>query len=62
MSHDQVEMKYYGETLFSWCGNSAYGEILDRQTNVVLSKDLVSIEVESLNAHPELKDVLLLLR
>jgi len=61
MAHDQVEMKYYGETLFSWCGNSAYGEILDRQTNVVLSKDLVSIEVQSLNAHPELKDVLLLL-
>ena len=61
MAHDQVEMKYYGETLFSWCGNSAYGEIIDRQTNVVLSKDLVSIEVQSLNAHPELKDVLLLL-
>lgn len=59
--HPQDEMKHYGETLFSWCGNSAYGQILDRQTNVKLSKDLVSIEVQSLNSHPELKDVLLLL-
>jgi len=59
--HEQVEIQHYAETLFSWSGDSAYGQILDRQTNVKLSKDLVAIEVQSLNAHPELKDVLLLL-
>lgn len=60
-NHELLDMRAYAETLFSWCGNSAYGEVLDRPTNVVLSKDLVSIEVQALSSHPELKDVILLL-
>ncbi|MCB9092876.1 MAG: TraC family protein [Halobacteriovoraceae bacterium] len=59
--HEVSEMKKYAEVLYSWTGSTAYGKLLDGQSNVKLSKDLVTIEVQSLNAHSELKDVLLLL-
>ena len=54
-------MNKYGEILYSWTGDTAYGRILDRRSTITLKKDLTSIEVQSLNDHPELKDVMLLL-
>ena len=59
--HEDPQMKSYSRILYSWTGDSAYGKLLDRPTNVTLEKDLVGIEVQSLSAHPELKDVMLLL-
>ena len=55
------EMKKCAQILFSWCGNTAYGKMLDGETTINLSKDLVTIEVQGLTNHPELKDILLLL-
>lgn len=60
-NHEDVEMQKYGQILFSWCGDTAYGKMLDGQSNVDLSKDLITIEVKELESHPELKDVFLLL-
>ena len=59
--HDVLEMRNFSEILYSWTSETAYGKLLDGKTNVKLSKDLVTIEVQSLNAHSELKDVILLL-
>ena len=59
--HTDTQMRKFGEVLYSWTGNSAYGQMLDGQTNVELSKDLVSIEVQQLSNYSDLKDVLLLL-
>ena len=59
--HTDKQMRRFGEILYSWTGNSAYGQMLDGQTNVELSKDLVSIEVQQLSNYSDLKDVLLLL-
>ena len=59
--HEDSQMKKFGEILYSWTGSSAYGQMLDGQTNVKLSKDLVSIEVQNLSNYSDLKDVLLLL-
>ncbi|MEZ4743992.1 MAG: TraC family protein [Bdellovibrionota bacterium] len=59
--HPDPQLKHFAEILFSWTGSSAYGKILDGQTNVKLSKDLVSIEVQHLSNYSDLKDVLLLL-
>ncbi|MBY0315638.1 MAG: ATP-binding protein [Bdellovibrionales bacterium] len=55
------ELKKYSDILFSWTGETAYGKILDRESNITLKKDITSIEMQSLNKHPELKDALLLL-
>ena len=60
-NHKDSQMRRFGEILYSWTGSSAYGQMLDGRTNVKLSKDLVSIEVQHLSSYPDLKDVLLLL-
>ncbi len=60
-THKDEQMRKFGEILYSWTGSSAYGQMLDGQTNVKLSKDLVSIEVQHLSNYSDLKDVLLLL-
>jgi conjugal transfer ATP-binding protein TraC len=60
-NHKDEQMRKFGEILYSWTGSSAYGQMLDGQTNVKLSKDLVSIEVQHLSNYSDLKDVLLLL-
>ncbi len=59
--HPVSEMKKYADILYSWTGDTAYGRMLDGETNVKLSKDLVSIEVKGLENYRELKDILLLL-
>ena len=59
--HEDKQLRKFGDVLYSWTGASAYGQLLDGQTNVELSKDLVSIEVQQLSNYADLKDVLLLL-
>ncbi len=59
--HENEKMRHFSKVLFSWSGNSAYGRLLDGQSNVKITKDIVSIEVQSLNANEDLKDVILLL-
>ena len=51
----------YADILNSWTGQTAFGQILDRESNIDLSKDLVTIEVQSLNDYSELKNVIMLL-
>lgn len=60
-NHSVLEMKRYAQILFSWTGNTAYGKMLDRPTNIRMSRDLVTIEIKGLTNHSELKDILLLL-
>lgn len=60
-AHQVPEMKKYAQILFSWTGDTAYGKMLDRQSNIRLSRDLVTIEIKGLTNHSELKDILLLL-
>lgn len=60
-AHQVREMKRFAQILFSWTGNTAYGKMLDRPTNIRLSRDLVTIEIKGLTNHSELKDILLLL-
>ena len=60
-NHAVLEMKRFAQILFSWTGNTAYGKMLDRQTNIRMTCDLVTIEIKGLTNHSELKDILLLL-
>lgn len=60
-NHKDLEMRKFGEILFSWTGTTAYGKMLDGQSNINLTKDLVTIEVQGLTNHPEIKDIFLLL-
>lgn len=60
-AHSVTEIRKYADILFSWTGETAYGRMLDGQTNVRLEKDLVAIEIKGLDNHRELKDIFLLL-
>lgn len=59
--HPMLEMQKYADILFSWTGDTAYGKILDRESNITFKTDLISIEVQALNNHPDLKNTILLL-
>ena len=59
--HPVEGIRKFADILFSWTAETAYGRMLDGQTNVKLSKDLVSIEIKGLDNHRELKDIFLLL-
>jgi conjugal transfer ATP-binding protein TraC len=59
--HPVEGMRKFADILFSWTGETAYGRMLDGETNVKLTKDLVSIEVKGLDNYRELKDIFLLL-
>jgi conjugal transfer ATP-binding protein TraC len=61
LSHSSISLKRFGEVLFSWTGNTAYGKLLDGQSNIALNKNITAIEVKSLDDFPELKDVFMLL-
>lgn len=60
-NHGVLEMRKHADVLYSWTGETAYGRMLDGQTNVKLGKDLVTIEIKGLDNHRELKDIFLLL-
>ena len=60
-SHDAVELRTYGEILYSWTGKTAYGNILDGGTTIGLDKRLVSFEMKGLDTHPDLQSVLMLI-
>jgi type IV secretory pathway VirB4 component len=60
-NHRLEEMRKYADILYSWTGNTAYGRLLDGETNIELSKSLVSIEVKGLDVYPDLQRVLLLI-
>jgi conjugal transfer ATP-binding protein TraC len=59
--HTDSSLKKYGDILFSWTGNSAFGKILDGKSNITLQKNITAIEVKGLDDFPDLKDVFMLL-
>lgn len=61
LKHPIESLKRYGEILFSWTGDTAYGKLLDGQSNITLSKNITAIEVKGLDDFPDLKDVFMLL-
>lgn len=61
LKHPVESLKRYGEILFSWTGETAFGKLLDGQSNITLNKNITAIEVKGLDDFPELKDVFMLL-
>ena len=59
--HPLPEMRKYADMLYSWTGSSAYGRLLDGETNIELNQALIAIEVKGLDIYPDLQRVLLLI-
>ena len=59
--HPVEAMRKYADILYSWTGETAFGRMLDGESNVKLTKDLVAVEIKGLENYRELKDIFLLL-
>ena len=59
--HEEAAMRRYGDILYPWTGRTAFGRMLDGQTNIGLEGSLATVETKGLDGHPELQSVLLLL-
>ncbi len=61
LGHKEQNLKMYGQILYSWTGETAFGKLLDGQSNIGLTKHITAFEVKGLDDFPELKDVFMLL-
>jgi type IV secretory pathway VirB4 component len=61
LKHEVETLKRFGQILYSWTGETAYGKLLDGKSNIGLKNDITAIEVKGLDDFPELKDVFMLL-
>jgi len=55
------ELNNIGKILGSWCGDTPYGQFIDRQTNVSMDKDIVSFDLKGLESSADLQTVCLYL-
>ena len=61
MASDSSRLRDVGQILSSWCGNTAFGNFIDRPTNVSLGKDLISFDLKGLESTGELQTICLYL-
>lgn len=59
--HVDIEIRRFSRILSSWCGKSAYGEFVDRETTIHLDKKLVCFDLKGLEGSPDLQKVCLYL-
>jgi len=60
-SHSDPLIKRIGKILEVWCGDSAYGKFVDRDTTISMNKPIVCFDLKGLERHPDLQSVCLLL-
>lgn len=60
-NHPDHLIKRIGKILEVWCGNSAYGKFVDRETTISMDQQIVCFDLKGLERHPELQSVCLLL-
>jgi len=61
MSSDSSKLRDVGQILTTWCGDTAFGNFIDKPTSVSLEKDLVSFDLKGLDASGDLQTVCLYL-
>lgn len=61
LKSDLPEISRLGKILNSWCGNTAFGKIIDRKTSIKLEKNIVSFDLKGMESYPDLQTVCLFL-
>ncbi len=59
LSHQSADIQNYGKILSTWCGNTAYGKFIDRETTINLQKDIVAFDLKGLENYPDLQGICL---
>lgn len=57
LAHDDTEIRRYGRILTTWCGDTPFGQFLDRETNLQLGRSLVAFDLKGMESYPDLQAV-----
>ncbi len=55
------EISKIGKILNAWCGDTAFGKIIDKETTIELEKNIVSFDLKGMDSYPDLQTVCLFL-
>jgi conjugal transfer ATP-binding protein TraC len=61
LAHTEPGIRKFGRILGPWCGETAYGRLVDQPTTVALERGLVSFDLKGLDSYPDLQAVCLYL-
>lgn len=59
LNHSQVEIRRFGRILGPWCGDTPYGQFIDRKTSIELTRPIVVFDLKGMESHPDLQAVAL---
>lgn len=59
LEHADANISRFGKILTPWCGDTLFGNFLDRPTNIELNKTIVAFDLKGLENYPELQAVCL---
>jgi conjugal transfer ATP-binding protein TraC len=58
-AHSDVEIRKYGRILAPWCGETPFGQFVDRDTNIALNRPIVAFDLKGMESYPDLQAVCL---
>ncbi len=59
LAHSEVEIRKYGRILGPWCGDTPFGQFVDRETNIELNRPIVAFDLKGMESYPDLQAVCL---
>jgi conjugal transfer ATP-binding protein TraC len=59
LAHPEAEIRKYGRILGPWCGETPFGQFVDRETNIELHRPLVAFDLKGMESYPDLQAVAL---
>lgn len=59
LAHSDVTIRRYGRILTPWCGNTPFGQFVDRDTTIEFHKPVVAFDLKGMETYPDLQSVCL---
>ncbi len=59
LEHPDVTIRRYGRILTPWCGNTPFGQFVDRDTTIQFEKPIVAFDLKEMESYPDLQAVCL---
>ena len=50
LSHPEVEIRKFGRILGPWCGDTPFGQFVDRETNIELHRPIVAFDLKGMES------------
>lgn len=59
LAHPDVSIRQYGRVLAPWCGNTPYGQFVDRETTIEFQRPVVAFDLKGMETYPDLQSICL---